>query len=779
MIANENYRVRYHQLTDERQELAKETTILLVLKGELLITIEEKSETIQAGELFVINASDYFVLSRQTHESCFYIELTINSLFFASQFPAFFYTYFDCRPKQKEYGKLHAVLSLRRQIAELCLVKFSEESAKQLKASLYLTQIILSLVHNFQREEESTALHSENQTLRDILEYIENNYQRGVSLAETAEHFFMSEPTLSKFFKKETGDYFSHYVRSLAVKHSLTELLYTKKSIEQIALDVGFHSSKTYREQFKKLFQVSPTDYRFTHLAKKEVSPTLHLKASTTDLTIKEILPPLYSYLQTTLEEAQSSELSLKTKQLQITCEKTVTDYQKKEVIIKVGTLENLALKKVQEELIELNEEIGIDYISVHSLYAQLPLTVQIHQEAGMNSFPAFEKLDCILAFLNEHRFRLFFQLSLPKFRAMGAYERENYRKFFRHVQSTFGKQMLTHWKINCRFEEQQTDNYHSEFLELKKIIDSQFPEIEIGAELSLDDPFFEYDELSSFRFFFKEIAPFCKFVSFSAEPNYVFRNLDSTFPDLKNYHQYVLNKTFYIKHLMKEFDVKLPLYLTEWNTLTGMTRISNGTFFRGAIILKDLLMLTPLLQGYGFWLNIDLYEVNTQNRPLKNDGLELFHYHSGKRPVYFCLWLARRLGGTVVAAGEEYIMTHSNGKYQLLLFNTNYFDPHLSTEEAFLKSHSVNIELDLSKIKPAQYQVKQIEFNRYNGALFYTYEEFKNAASLDLEAQEYIMNKSRPKMRVFDVHIQETFLYFVTLDTNGIVLLEMTPIYY
>ncbi|GGC89164.1 helix-turn-helix domain-containing protein [Enterococcus wangshanyuanii] len=779
MITNENYRVRYHQLIDERQELAKELTILVVLKGELSITIEEKNETIQAGELFVINASEYFILNTQMQESCFYIELTIDSLFFASQFPAFFYTSFDCRPKQKEYGKTPAILALRRQIAELCLVKFSEESTKQLKASLYLNQIILSLVHHFQREEESTALHSENQTLRDILEYIENNYQRGVSLAETADHFFMSEPTLSKFFKKETGDYFSHYVRSIAVKHSLIELLYTKKSIEQIALDVGFHSSKTYREHFKKTFQVSPTDYRSSHLAKKEVNPTLHLKASTADLTIKEILAPLYSYLQATLEESQSSELSLKTKQLQITCEKTMTEYQKKEVIIKIGTLENLALKKVQEELVELNEQLGIDYISVHSLYSQLPLTVQIHQEAGMNSFPAFEKLDCILAFLNKHQFRLFFQLSLPKFRAMGAYERENYRKFFRHIQSTFGKQLLAHWKINCHFEEQRTESDHSEFLELKKIMDSQFPEIEIGAELSLDDPFFEHNDLSTFQFFFEEIAPFCKFISFSAEPNYVFRNLDSTFPDLKNYHQYVLNKTIYIKHLMKEFDVKLPLYLTEWNTLTGMTRISNGTFFRGAIILKDLLMLTPLLQGYGFWLNIDLYEVNTQNRPLKNDGLELFHYHSGKRPMYFCLWLARRLAGTIVAVGEEYILTDNDGKYQLLLFNTNYFDPHLSTEEAFLKSHSVNIELDLSKIKSAQYQVKQIDFNRYNGALFYTYEEFKNAASLDLEAQEYITNKSRPKMRVFDVQIQEVFHYFITLDTNGIVLLEMTPIYH
>lgn len=238
-----------------------------------------------------------------------------------------------------------------------------------------------------------------------------------------------------------------------------------------------------------------------------------------------------------------------------------------------------------------------------------------------------------------------------------------------------------------------------------------------------------------------------------------------------------MLNKTLYIKHLLKEYEIKLPLYLTEWNTLTGMTRNSNGTFFRGAIILKDLLMIDTLVAGFGFWLNIEVYEQQTQNRPLKNDGLELFHYYSGKRPAYFCLLLARRMEGMVLAQGEEYILTYEEGRYQLLLFNTNYFDPHLSSEEAFLKSQAVTFEIELTAIKIGAYQIKQIEFNRHNGALFYTYEDFQQAKILDLEAQHYIVDRTRPKIKVFDTQIDDTFNYYVTLDTNGIVLLELTSI--
>jgi beta-xylosidase/AraC-like DNA-binding protein len=778
MSTNENYDISYHQLTKEKQELSRETTLLVVLRGKFQLTVDEKTENLTPGELFVINAGAYYLLEPLLQTPCFYVEVRINSLYFASQFPAYFYTYFECSPKQKEHGKMHAIHALRRQIAELCLSELNEEPTKQLKTTLFLTQIILSLVHNFQREEEPGALHSDSQKLREIIEYIEKHYREGLSLADTAEYFFMSESSLSKFFKKETGDYFSHYVRSVAVKHSLTELLYTKKSIEQIALDVGFRNSKTYREHFKKTFGVSPTSYRSAHLAEATVAKHLPLKSQPENFNIKEILTPLYSYVQTVIEEAQASDLVLKTKQLHVSVEQELACCRKKELIIKIASLENLASKKVQQEILELNDELGIDYISIQSLFTQPPLTLQIHQEAGLNSFPAFEKLDSILAFLKQQNLRVFYQLSLPKFRKMGAYEREVYRKFFRHIQSCFGKNMLSNWKISCHFTQTEVAAYYAEFMEIKRLLQGQFSEIQLGAELPIADPFFKKSDLEAYRFFFEEIAPVCEFLSFSAEPNYVFQNLDTTFPDLNNYHQYVLNKTLYVKHIMKEFDVKLPLYLTEWNTLTGMTRISNGTFFRGAIILKDLLLLDPFLQGYGFWLNIDLYEENTQDPPLKNDGLELYHYYSGKRPAYFCLWLIRRLSGTIVSLGEEYLLTWEAGKYQLLLFNTNYFDPHLSTEEAFLQSHSLTIELVLSIGKTGNYQIKQIDFNRHNGALFYTYEEFRHAGALDLEAQQYINEKTRPKIKVFDAHVNDTFHYFMNLDTNGIVLLEFTPIY-
>lgn len=229
MIVNENYQINYQQLRTKQDILCKETTLLVILKGSLFITIEEVTDQVSAGELFVMNTGKRVLLNVGLEQSCIYLELRINSVFFATQFPAFFYTRFDCRPIQNEHGKMPEIAALRRQIAELCLVEFSDDPSRKLKITLFLTQIILSLVHHFQKEDVIDYHPSDNQKLREILEYIEAHYHEGILLSDAADYFFMSESSLSKFFKKETGEYFSHYVRTICVKHSLSELLYTKK----------------------------------------------------------------------------------------------------------------------------------------------------------------------------------------------------------------------------------------------------------------------------------------------------------------------------------------------------------------------------------------------------------------------------------------------------------------------------------------------------------------------------------------------------------------------
>lgn len=58
MIVNENYQISYQQLESEKNSFSKETTILIVLEGAMLITMDEMTSRIETGELFVLNTGD-------------------------------------------------------------------------------------------------------------------------------------------------------------------------------------------------------------------------------------------------------------------------------------------------------------------------------------------------------------------------------------------------------------------------------------------------------------------------------------------------------------------------------------------------------------------------------------------------------------------------------------------------------------------------------------------------------------------------------------------------
>ncbi|ERK33901.1 hypothetical protein I131_07570 [Enterococcus faecium CRL1879] len=138
---------------------------------------------------------------------------------------------------------------------------------------------------------------------------------------------------------------------------------------------------------------------------------------------------------------------------------------------------------------------------------------------------------------------------------------------------------------------------------------------------------------------------------------------------------------------------------------------------------------------------------------------------------------LIRRLQGQVIAQGEEYLMTKEGQNYQLLLWNTNFFDPHLSSEEAFLESQALDISIDVQVLPAGRYQVKQLDFDRNHGAVFYVYAQFQSAAQLDRETEAYIDQKTMMKLHVFDRMITDRFRHFSTIDTNGVQLFTFTLI--
>lgn len=93
-----------------------------------------------------------------------------------------------------------------------------------------------------------------------VFEYLEQNYQRQISLKEVAGAAGFSEYHFSRVFKKATEKNFHSYLNEFRVKKA-ERLLFEDVTITQAAFASGFNSIVTFNRIFKQVKGCSPSEY--------------------------------------------------------------------------------------------------------------------------------------------------------------------------------------------------------------------------------------------------------------------------------------------------------------------------------------------------------------------------------------------------------------------------------------------------------------------------------------------------------------------------------------
>ncbi|MDD6504395.1 MAG: 2-isopropylmalate synthase [Lachnospiraceae bacterium] len=91
--------------------------------------------------------------------------------------------------------------------------------------------------------------------------YIQANYQT-VTLADMARDFHLSEPYISKYIKEKSGKNFGELVENAKMKKARTLLRNSNMTVESIAYVAGYQNVEHFTRQFKKKYEMTPTEYR-------------------------------------------------------------------------------------------------------------------------------------------------------------------------------------------------------------------------------------------------------------------------------------------------------------------------------------------------------------------------------------------------------------------------------------------------------------------------------------------------------------------------------------
>lgn len=758
-----------------KEDFAFETTILFQLIGNTKINFNNKDSNMNKGDISIINRNTKYYLENSSNTENVLIKIEIDNSYFISIYDDFLNTSFEFYPDEEDKGKIDNVNDLRTELSHFILYYSNHSTTRKISLSITMDKIILSLISYFKRETDVHSSIIRSDKIMEIIKYIDKNFYKEITIEELASRYYMSSPALSKLFKEETGKLFNVYLNETRVNKSLKDLLYSRYSIEEIALKNGFNNSRTYRRRFHDFFNESPTDYK-KNMTGNNIHKDIKEESFNID-DLEDVFEVLYSYINLPKTILRKDHIIENNKRIVID-ESVDRNQILPSKIIHIGSLDILLEKEVNDEFRMTVEDIGIDYVGISSIYTSYPDTYLSDDVDEYYVFSNYGKFDPIVRKLMDYNIGVFYELRISE---ILDYRNNNYNQlidFLKNAKNIFKKGFFVNFKVNLIFDLNNISKNYYKFKDIYNNIKEIDENISIGASIPCKYPDYSFLTLEDEELYVNEIVKLSEFLSFTSDPNSIYDLSKNLILDMEFYNEYVYKETKTIKTLLNKWNVNLPLFLTEWNTLTGEKQNINGTFFRGAIILQEILKLDLLIEAYGFWLNAAIYKNYKFDKSNQYNGLELFHNYSGKKPVYNVLALASRLNGKVKFLGRECMLVEEDDEYQLLLWNPNYFNPKLSEQLKFLETQSVLYNIKIPSIKNNYYQIKRFDFNRNEGALYYNFQKVKSRFPIDLEAREYITNISVPKISVFDANIVDGFEFSFELDTNAIILLEFKPKY-
>lgn len=751
-----------HKLGFVAKHWHKSLELLMVLEGEIEITIDGVTYTLGSEDIILINSNSIHEIHS---ESAVMIALQID-LARVNRFDQDLENLvFDCNtttcPDSTKFD------GIRFTIATMIRENSHNAIGAEYKNYALSYYLVSELLARFQVPATDAIKNQQKYMVRltRIINYIQEHYAENFSLADLAEVENLSVPYLSNFFDKYMGIKFSQYYMNVKLEHAVSDLLSTNDSIEEIALRNGFTEYHSFVRSFKKQFNILPSAYRKEKREKSQLSPTPD------NLNYLLIEPSNYLHLLTKyLSQVDESYYNISpeyTDELAIGAISVTNSIRPLRHTFKkftsVGRAKELLNSDIQEMLRDLQKNVGFEYIKFHGILSDDMMVVS--RSGGKLQFH-YTLVDRALDFLLSIGLKPLIQLSfMPRELAADPNKTVCYSPFItsppremiewemliedftRHLLERYGMKEVLTWPF-CVWNEPITptsmfgfgnDMVFSRFYErtyhaVKRIC----PDIVIGS------PSILYMENLGNEKWIREFITYCK--------------KHDCMPEFINVHYYAdiipttNSKTFHVAQATSTFPKRtddfslwigsfkkvlaslgleeLPVYLTEWNFTFSHRNLINDTCFKSCYIMKNLLKNYDRLDSFGYWSLTDLLEENALPDSLFHGGLGIYTMNGLRKNVFYVFYFANMLGDELIAADDGYFLTRRGDNYQLITYNYIHYGNLFASGElfditetsrysAFDMSRRLRISFDLNDLKNGQYEIREYYVNREYGSAY------------------------------------------------------------
>lgn len=740
-------------------------TLIWLLEGSVELRDGETGRYLQADELAIVNRHRRWSLNSKTANVV--MTLSLNAGWLTRLDGDFFSSAYESSSETRDAED--TLRYLMRQLLVLGLV--NPQAHYRLEANRWLSEIALLLASRFSRPLTAQAPRGSerwSQRINRVVARIDANYQRRLSLQEIAAAEFVSEAWLSRLFRKEVGVSFMQYITGLRLRKAAEQLTATRRSVKQIAQQHGFASSRVMSDLFKREHGLTPRQFRQQHPQTAIESP--RPRPQQAELWQPVSIDRLYSRLNAPQTNGlDSPPLRLnpqQTRHLDVRELPTrAAPLRHTRMVVTVRELDDLLREDVRRELEQLHGALPIFAIDIHDPFLSSRLFSAGWDDPQMAGYACWYNLQRIFSWLATMGWAVILHTGLTT-------RGDLLQRFLRLSANHFPPTTLASWRFVWHWSPQASDEARQHaWRQQKAILQRLSPQSALGIwhrfpQQVEDDPLLRSPLLAE-----------ADFLACQADANELLDLAQIDSQKLAASENYPVHKLRKLHNTLRQRHHLLPLWLLSWNTLTGDTRDTNGRFFRGALLMDNLLGLADQVWLAGFWLNSGLQGEARANGKLDTSSLALHYLHGLPRPVYWVLWLWRRLRGEVLINDKNLLLLRHHGHYQLLLRNTVVFNPWLSSEEAFTQRFSQPWSVRLLGLE-GRWRIKHHLFDQHHGALFPLFEAFRSQSGPDDEDYRWLMHRARPALRVSEeTPDSDRWQLVETLESNALALYEFTPL--
>jgi AraC-like DNA-binding protein len=220
-------------------------------------------------DLFLVSSGDIH-LTHDAGDNNLILALQIDPTFIEKHDPEITRRSFDFNSVFRQNPELPIFKTIREIMALIMWEIRIKKQGYTIKIEGLLNELFSILLREFKHtireakvEEKLDRENADNfPRIKRIIQHIEKEYEKRLSLAEIAEKENLSLGYLSRLFKEKTGCNFTEFVSLIRLKKSLPDLVKTERKISDIALDSGFVDVKAYNTFFKRTYGMTPSRWR-------------------------------------------------------------------------------------------------------------------------------------------------------------------------------------------------------------------------------------------------------------------------------------------------------------------------------------------------------------------------------------------------------------------------------------------------------------------------------------------------------------------------------------